>query len=380
MSSANSNEVSYSDMNSNITQCIFCNKNTHNASECPVNLLNQLYLTVPNKIHHERVCWRIITSFTVLEIKTIYTALHNQHSLVISEDVNNENIVYLVSQISNILLNEMNSMERRNANTEVANTEVANTEIEEITIDGVFIEQNVIEDISVIEMNSDEVITNNTIEPNTIEELSIMLLTPSTYLISTQPQWLSNNDAISPILNINEETEQNINFDTDNETVSQIDQAFEAEMEAEMEIDAAIDAINSENEDPYDLPPPLMDLSGNIVTDNFQSFYSNENIYDFNGQNHTYNYLNYDDTTDNTVQIILNQTIKIITQSILPFAEEASCPICYENYENNNIAKTECGHCFCFKCVKIFTKHQKNCPMCRAYICKINAHTDSLCL
>ena len=40
------------------------------------------------------------------------------------------------------------------------------------------------------------------------------------------------------------------------------------------------------------------------------------------------------------------------------------CPICYYSY---NIAykPDACSHCFCLKCIRIWTKIKKECPYCR---------------
>jgi hypothetical protein len=121
------------------------------------------------------------------------------------------------------------------------------------------------------------------------------------------------------------------------------------------------------NEDDYWPIPPLIDTSGNIVQ--FHQPFVNAS-----GNN------GYSSIPSLPIQITLNERIEIIPKNTCPVAEDPFCPICYENYEKNNIIKTECGHCFCFDCVKRFTKDNKKCPMCRGEILKLNVHMENLLL
>jgi hypothetical protein len=111
--------------------------------------------------------------------------------------------------------------------------------------------------------------------------------------------------------------------------------------------------LNNEDDDYWPIPP-LIDASGNIVSFPPPSSYSLL-----------------------PVQITLNERIEIIPKNSCPVAEEDFCPVCYENFNTTNVIKTECGHCFCFDCVKKFTKEQKKCPMCRENIFKLNVHIEN---
>lgn len=53
------------------------------------------------------------------------------------------------------------------------------------------------------------------------------------------------------------------------------------------------------------------------------------------------------------------------------------CPICYENYNENEIIKTNCGHIFCIDCFDKLNDNKKpytkiTCALCRSHIDKIN--------
>lgn len=55
------------------------------------------------------------------------------------------------------------------------------------------------------------------------------------------------------------------------------------------------------------------------------------------------------------------------------------CPICL-NISKNEV-RLECGHKFCFKCIKKWILHKKsNCPLCRQNTKYFNRNTRSYCI
>lgn len=48
--------------------------------------------------------------------------------------------------------------------------------------------------------------------------------------------------------------------------------------------------------------------------------------------------------------------------------EEYECSICLNIIDNDDIAKTNCEHYFCKRCIETWLKKHRNCPNCRRYI------------
>ena len=65
---------------------------------------------------------------------------------------------------------------------------------------------------------------------------------------------------------------------------------------------------------------------------------------------------------------IVNNLIHKIEYAIKK-TKENKCPICYENYNMNNMRTTPCNHLFCKTCINTYstTREHKNvcCPLCR---------------
>ena len=40
------------------------------------------------------------------------------------------------------------------------------------------------------------------------------------------------------------------------------------------------------------------------------------------------------------------------------------CPICLDNFQDNNVTKTDCGHYFCSSCINTWKQKTNTCPMC----------------
>lgn len=53
--------------------------------------------------------------------------------------------------------------------------------------------------------------------------------------------------------------------------------------------------------------------------------------------------------------------------------KQSECPICYEEYLNEDIKNLECGHKFHKKCIVEWCKITLNCPMCRGEIKRSNS-------
>jgi hypothetical protein len=66
-----------------------------------------------------------------------------------------------------------------------------------------------------------------------------------------------------------------------------------------------------------------------------------------------------------------------ISENINNLTEKCECEICYEEYENKNFVKLNCGHKFCKDCIKKSLQNEKRAIPCCAY-CRSEIKTFEL--
>jgi hypothetical protein len=65
----------------------------------------------------------------------------------------------------------------------------------------------------------------------------------------------------------------------------------------------------------------------------------------------------------------------IISKFELSDEEDKNCCICMEETQIEDICKLQCSHTFCVKCINAELNIKRRCPICRAYIFKIQTQT-----
>ena len=301
-------------------RCQFCRRNGHRYEDCHAHLLSRLYTCIQHDINFEIICFKIIRNFTIREISNIFVAIHEERGIAYPP-ITNASFLHLVPTITTILLEE----------EEIVN--IMNNEFNENQENEIPFNQNQNQEN---EMQVEYEEQPQTEENNNIESLNMVLEEEEYYFPPAS--------RVSTDYNLIERDENEINtqfplsLQNLSSNINQLNQTM---------------VLNNEDDDYWPIPP-LIDASGNIVSFPPPASYSLV-----------------------PVQITLNERIEIIPKNSCPVAEEDFCPVCYENYNTTNIIKTECGHCFCFDCVKKFTKDHKKCPMCRENIFKLNVHIEN---
>lgn len=331
----NSNEGQYV---SSRLRCHYCRRNGHSVQYeqyCYTRLLSRVYTCIENETDHEKICFKIIRTFSIDEIHNLFKAIHDERNIG-CPPIWQSSFINLVPTIASILLEQDESMqEELEIEFQAMNTD---TDTEE----NIVLEQ---EDHTEREIYNPE--------------------TPTPYL--NQYDEDGEEPIFPPPAPIRPFQDLSYNVLYADSDASQFNDLM---VENEMDISEM---------------PPLMDLSGNIVFDDFHTRNTINNINAINNtiNNAINNAINNNQNENNDIelrpiQIILNQSIEIIPNKDCPITDESTCPVCYEDFKDKNTIKTECGHCFCFDCVKKFTKINRKCPMCRVHILKLNVNVENL--
>ena len=360
-------------------RCHFCRRNGHRYEDCHAHLLSLLYTCVQYETDFEIICFKIIRSFTIREISILYVAIREERGIAYLSNTN-ESFLHIVPVIANILLEEEEFVNIINNNVQFNNTEVNENQNQE----NIQFNENQENEMQINENQENEMqIDYETEEPQTegeddddTESTVNMEIEDEEELAHFPPPAPVHQFEQSPIFtefdtNI-DLTNNHLHLDLTNDDFNFEDDEINTQFPLSLQnLSSNTNVMNQtmvlNNEDDYWPIPPLIDTSGNIVQ--FHQPFVNAS-----GNN------GYSSIPSLPIQITLNERIEIIPKNTCPVAEDPFCPICYENYEKNNIIKTECGHCFCFDCVKRFTKDNKKCPMCRGEILKLNVHMENLLL
>jgi hypothetical protein len=277
--------------------------------------MNHLYACIENERDEENLCFIIIRNFSINEISNLFEAVHVIRNITFDTDMVGYSFMVMVPTIVRLLLEDL------------------------------------IEDD---ELYPYSIHTN--IEPRPVSIPAVSIPAVSVPVVSSSPNSVHSFPIPEEeeIVFLPEEPEphyrgEDYGFPTyENETTNYYSPSTQE---------------SNTNVDTDDIPP-LMDISGNIIPNEF--FVRNTPSLP-------------PSLPPNPIQIILNKTIKIVPQkNVVTFTEETNCPVCYEGFQENKIIKTDCGHCFCFDCVTKFTKHKNNCPMCRGPILQLNMHMNNL--
>jgi len=340
-------------------RCHFCRRSGHRYESCPIHLLSRLYSCINHERNHESICFQIIRAFSITELTSLFVAIHEERNISYSSNLLSEPFYNIVPIIASIFLNEELAFENENFPTSL-NTEnlslptlrvVEGNEIQENEISP---EQNS-QRMEVVEEEPGEFTRwgrRQNIEPRRLPSLN-----PNSF----SPNWPSRNNQSSPSI----QQIETINIIHDLPFIDENTIVETPDSDDDTDQNENINTNNLyEESDEYWRLPPLLDISGNIFSDENIILPRSEEV--------------ITNTPSSPIQIILNQTINVIPISISNTTEETICPVCYENFQEKSIIKTDCGHCFCFGCVKKFTENNKNCPMCRNHISKLNINMEVL--
>ena len=308
--------------------CDCCGIVGHTHFYCRARIMNVFYSIIQedierNMIDFNGICLKLIREFSTYELHIIYEAVHIERNMNYFEPRNEITLINLIYQI----VSTVNSSRTETQTQIIDNNESLNLYPYNIGSDTV--------EPDTTEYTGD---TGTTQEPETTEDTET----------TQEPETTEDTENIVPTNNIN---------------------IVEEDSEPPPLMDLSGNIV---------YPLPLMDLSGNIAYEEISDIDGDEEVIYYENNNTLFVNNNQTVEDNNSLQIILNNSILVNPISLSPKSDDEFCSICYEKYENHNIIKTNCNHCFCYTCVTKFTKNKKQCPMCRAYILNLNIHVNNL--
>ena len=376
-------------------RCPFCRRNGHSSENCPTILLSRLYTCIENDRNHESICFVIIRTFTINEIWILLKAIHDERMIEYSiPDYNSfTSFMHIVPIIANILLAEESELDNHSDNDTVIDLTLnddtlpspsPNVSSDDTLPANIVLREEYLPATTPPELFSEysrvyrEIRQENDrlqSEVDALEEEEVLREENDRLRFQTE---VDVQEEEIHFMNVGDDGEEprfpppapmRVNFEEVPETQEEYEPEAQVENYTEWEEqqynnnDFWTDPSNNiEMDDDFWPLPPLIDTNGNVLS-NQEDAMNNENGF----------------SERLPIQIILNQTIQIIPKSEYCTTEETSCPVCYEDFQKKNTIKTECGHCFCFDCVKKFTKNSNNkCPMCRGKISKLDIYMENL--
>ena len=84
------------------------------------------------------------------------------------------------------------------------------------------------------------------------------------------------------------------------------------------------------------------------------------------------NQLEINETEVRTTKLIIEEIVNNLKNDVVPI----KCSICIQELSKDE-GKLECGHRFCYKCIKEWAKYTNACPNCNLEINKIKMYAEN---